>query len=321
MPLQSPDLDDRTYTDLVAEARTLIPTYAPEWTNHNPSDPGITLIELFAWLTEILIYRLNRVTDANKCAFLKLLKGDPQWQLSTQKTLVEEIRDTVLTLRRPDRAVTDVDFERLALLADPRVARARCLPRRNLESENPHAKATDKAGHISVIIVPAANGNVTNPQPSAELLQAVKNYLEPRRLLTTQVHVVGPRYVTIRVRLTLMLKRDALVDQVRTQAVAALESFLHPLTGGVESQGWPFGRDVYVSEIYALLDRLSGVDYVTKTDNRDELLLTADEDATRLKYKEYDQQKVLVAVTIKPDELVAAQIQEQDITLISPVGS
>src|SRR5690349_4133941 len=53
MPLPLPNLDDRSYTDLVEEARRLIPTYAPEWTNHNPSDPGIMLIELFAYLTEM----------------------------------------------------------------------------------------------------------------------------------------------------------------------------------------------------------------------------------------------------------------------------
>ena len=71
MPLPLPNLDDRSYTDLVEEARRLIPTYAPEWTNHNPSDPGIMLIELFAYLTEMLIYRLNRsptTTSAPFCA-------------------------------------------------------------------------------------------------------------------------------------------------------------------------------------------------------------------------------------------------------------
>ena len=75
MPLQLPNLDDRRYADLVEEARSLIPTFAPEWTNHNPSDPGITLIELFAFLSEMLIYRLNRVTARNVLSFLKLLNG------------------------------------------------------------------------------------------------------------------------------------------------------------------------------------------------------------------------------------------------------
>ncbi len=68
-----PKLDDRNYYDIVAEAIGMIPRYAPEWTNHNPSDPGITLIELAAWMTDILIYRLNQVPDKNYVAFLNLL--------------------------------------------------------------------------------------------------------------------------------------------------------------------------------------------------------------------------------------------------------
>lgn len=71
--LLPPDLDDRRWTDLVAEARALIPQYAPQWTDHNPSDLGITLVELFAWLVEGMIYRLNRVPEKNYVAFLGLL--------------------------------------------------------------------------------------------------------------------------------------------------------------------------------------------------------------------------------------------------------
>ena len=69
-----PNLDDRTWQDLVNEMREqLIPRYAPQWTDHNPSDLGITLIELFAWLVEGTIYRLNRVPEKNYIAFLNLL--------------------------------------------------------------------------------------------------------------------------------------------------------------------------------------------------------------------------------------------------------
>lgn len=68
-----PKLDDRSFHDIVAEAISMIPRYAPEWTNHNPSDPGITLIELAAWMTDLIIYRLNQVPDKNYVAFLNLL--------------------------------------------------------------------------------------------------------------------------------------------------------------------------------------------------------------------------------------------------------
>src|SRR5258705_8783781 len=68
-----PKLDDRSFHDIVEEAISMIPRYAPEWTNHNPSDPGITLIELAAWMTDLLIYRLNQVPEKNYVAFLNLL--------------------------------------------------------------------------------------------------------------------------------------------------------------------------------------------------------------------------------------------------------
>lgn len=68
-------LDDRTFDDLVDEAINLLPTLAQEWTNHNPSDPGVTLVELLAYFTEILIYRLGRITPATRLQFLKLLGG------------------------------------------------------------------------------------------------------------------------------------------------------------------------------------------------------------------------------------------------------
>ena len=73
MALEAPNLDDRTFNDLVAQAKTLIPRYTPEWTNFNESDPGITLLELFAWMTDIIIYRLNQVPERNYIKFLQLL--------------------------------------------------------------------------------------------------------------------------------------------------------------------------------------------------------------------------------------------------------
>src|SRR6266850_264883 len=113
MPFQLPNLDDRAYADLVEEALGLIPRYAPEWTNYNPSDPGITLIELFAFLTDMLLYRLNRVTDDNTRKFIKLLNG-PAWVEPPNADLREEIRTAVLGIRERYRAVTGDDYEFLS---------------------------------------------------------------------------------------------------------------------------------------------------------------------------------------------------------------
>jgi predicted phage baseplate assembly protein len=73
MPLPLPNLDDRQFQDLVDEAKRRIPHYCPEWTDHNVSDPGVTLIELFAGMVDTLIYRLNQVPKKNYIAFMNLI--------------------------------------------------------------------------------------------------------------------------------------------------------------------------------------------------------------------------------------------------------
>src|SRR3954447_9190624 len=73
MTLPVPNLDDRRFQDLVDDAKRLVQQRLPEWSDHNVSDPGVTLIELFAWMTEQLLYRLNRVPDKNYVKFLELI--------------------------------------------------------------------------------------------------------------------------------------------------------------------------------------------------------------------------------------------------------
>src|SRR5829696_6415731 len=87
MPLPLPDLDTRTWADLVEEARALIPRYAPGWTDHNLHDPGITVIELLAWLTEMDVYQLNRVPEAHRRKFLALVGVRPRGPRSATAVL------------------------------------------------------------------------------------------------------------------------------------------------------------------------------------------------------------------------------------------
>ena len=77
MSLPVPNLDDRRFQDIVDEAKRLIPVYCPEWTNHNVSDPGVALIELFAWMTEMTLFRLNQVPDAFYTHMLNLIGFEP----------------------------------------------------------------------------------------------------------------------------------------------------------------------------------------------------------------------------------------------------
>jgi predicted phage baseplate assembly protein len=71
--LPAPHLDDRSFQDLVDDAKRLVQQRCPEWTDHNVSDPGVTLIETFAWMTDLLLYRLNRVPDRHFVKFLELI--------------------------------------------------------------------------------------------------------------------------------------------------------------------------------------------------------------------------------------------------------
>jgi hypothetical protein len=92
MPLQIPNLDDRKYQDLLTEALARIPVHNPEWTNFNKSDPGVTIVELFAFLTESLLYRANQVPERNRKKFLSLL-GLPLQPAAAARGLVTFTND------------------------------------------------------------------------------------------------------------------------------------------------------------------------------------------------------------------------------------
>lgn len=264
MSLPLPRLDDRTYADLVEEARALIPTLYPDWTDHNPADPGITLVELFAWLAEMLIYRADQLTEAHRLAFLTLLNG-PDWQASGD--LAEDVRATVAALRQRYRAVTVADFEELARAASDDVARAWCVPRRNLAAATAAEREAPAPGHVSVIVLPApAAADPASepgaPVPTQDLVDAVREFLEPRRLLTTRHHVAGPTWAPVAAEIVLARRPGVPAAEVHERVLAALSGFLDPLAGGPPGGGWPLGRDVFVSELYQVLEDVEGVEQV-----------------------------------------------------------
>ena len=278
MPLPLPNLDDRSYADLVEEARALIPVEAPEWTDHNPSDTGIVLIELLAWLTEMVLYRVNQIPHANQAAFLSLLKG-VSWSLPTEASIAEqntllqaEVQKTLVELRRPYRAVTIKDFEQLVLsdwlktrtaqtkFKNAAIARVNCLPERDLEFLDIHQAIE---AHISLVILPEKR------DPEHETLKkTLKRFLDQRRLLTTRLHIVDPNDVQVTISATLHLYDGTNFGSVQKEARRRLTAFFAPQKSQEywQGQGYPFGANIYISEIYELLDHLPGVDYVEKVE-------------------------------------------------------
>ena len=256
MTLPLENLDNKTFDDLVKEAVTQIPVYAPEWTDFNRSDPGITLIELFAWLTEMQIYRLNKITNGNYVSFLKLCGIQ-----SSNEDLEEQIFEAKKALKGINRAVTSADYEYLAMKTDG-VARVKALP-----LFHPKIKG-DVPNTVSVIILPDLNDEQIQSIGrnslilDKKLLSDVYNDLNTKRPLSIEIFVLYPEFVNISVVATVVKKQEYLDKNVQKAVEDALNMFLHPLKGGADGHGWPFGRPVYISEIYEVIDNVKGVDYV-----------------------------------------------------------
>ncbi len=160
-------------------------------------------------------------------------------------------------LRDRGRAVGTPDFERLALDASRKLARARCLPRMD------DAGAT-RRGWVTVVVVPASD----DPRPtlSAELRRQVESALDervPATLLEPDRRLVvrGPNYVAVSVVARLTADAES-ISRVEEAAITAVRSFLHPLTGGTDGRGWQFGDLPCVSDVFALLEGVEGVDHV-----------------------------------------------------------
>ena len=160
------------------------------------------------------------------------------------------------TLRHRDRAVTVEDYEDLARLASPEVARSRCVPLLDLRDPTP----LPMAGRLSLIIVPVSAA--LKPTPATQLVEHVQQYLDARRLQGVEVIVLGAEYVSVDVAVVIGLRDLESAREVDLAVRAALSAYLHPLTGGVNGRGWDFGRHPHRSDLYALLEALPGVDHV-----------------------------------------------------------
>ncbi len=408
MALDTRSLDDRSFDELLNEALARIPALAPEWTDHNASDPGIALVELLAWLTDMLMYRVGQTPEPVYEAFLTLLNGGQRFPTSheiaaafagspdegvvttlttrfgipeeavsavmvasgvpadavnrdlleatTNKlaadieslgsmsatgvagTLEQRTRASVLSLRDRYRAVTAADYEHLAvdgwpltpvgdalmailglsgaaawsllndLSIDPvrpvadlddetlhrlrgaigdrtdihfgignidpvemidvfgpdrGATRAHLIPERNLYRADRSEWTTRAPGHVTLVVVPGPfwrdrwAGSLTSG-----LTAALWKWLDDRRLLGTRHHVVLAQLVPVGVKVRLVASSTAVRSAVRKEAVRRLRGFLDGVSGGSAGDGWPFGRDVYTSEIYSLLAEVPGVDHV-----------------------------------------------------------
>jgi uncharacterized phage protein gp47/JayE len=178
------------------------------------------------------------------------------------------------SLKNRHRSVAKEDYEWLAREVEG-ACRAFCLPTRKRDG-------TVQAGWVTVVVVPdsasAATGSEKRPIPSPGLLREVRAYLEQRCLTNLaptgagrlaeemtdpdQIHVTGPGFVEVQVRAQVTPRNPTQADATRKAIEQQLGAFLNPLAGGPDRRGWEPGRDVFVSEIAAEIERTPGVDHL-----------------------------------------------------------
>jgi hypothetical protein len=133
---------------------------------------------------------------------------------------------------------------------------------------NPALHKLRLPGEITLIVLPQppprkAFPDAAPPEASAGFLRTVRNHVDSRRMVTTNIHVIGPRYLPVKVSGTVFLKKRASEAAARKSINEALAELFDPVFGGPDKgQGWPFGRPVFPSEISQRLARLPEVDYV-----------------------------------------------------------
>lgn len=160
-----------------------------------------------------------------------------------------------IVLRSRNRAVTAEDYEELAREACSDVARVRCVP-----------AAADAERAVRVLVVPAIGEDIhlgfEQLVPSEDTLATIAAYLDERRVVGVQVIVEPPVYQGITVVARLRARPGVRASRLTSEALAALERHFHPVAGGDDGRGWPFGRAVHIGEVYAVLQSLPGTEYV-----------------------------------------------------------
>jgi predicted phage baseplate assembly protein len=186
-----------------------------------------------------------------------------------EETLEAAKKRAPAALKSQCRAVTAEDFETLAKQA-ANIKRAQALPLRH-----PDFSGVSVPGVITVVVVPDAPEAEAMPVPSEGTLRTVCAYLNQRRLLTTEVFVVGPTYKEVEIQVDLIAGNAADLGEVKTAVEQSLLDYFHPLRGGEEGDGWPFGGNIFYSRVYQRVFSTPGVERIER------LVITLDGEEAR----------------------------------------
>lgn len=291
MSIPLPNLYTKKFNDISDEMLAAIPKYTDKWTNHNPSDPGITILEMLAWIADTTLYRIDRIPEETYTTFLRLVAGaagseDVENLLkksdldhSHKKILtllkevedgkektVEEIKAAVLIfLSSRFRAVTEEDFCGLAIEATDQNDSSLKVKR---------AIVSSKGTKVEIIVVPdnwAEYEDLTKyedeklPETEKEarykvLTGQVTDYLSPRKLIGTVIEVKRPVFTPVKIDIKILSSPHMRFENVAEDVINGIRNYLDPFVGGPEGKGWPYGKSLTVYKVAQLVEETEGVE-------------------------------------------------------------
>ncbi|HEU0084510.1 MAG TPA: putative baseplate assembly protein, partial [Bradyrhizobium sp.] len=175
------------------------------------------------------------------------------------ETMSSLVSRAPMELRHRHRAVTPEDYEDLVHLASSDIARVLCVPNRDLVAD-PFDDIPPVLGNVSVVVVPDTTD--PKPQPGVELIRRVEKFISASCPVTATVQVVGPLYLQVKVQAEVGLVSLDAAGTAAHNIESALAAFLHPLTGGLDGEGWQFGRQPHRSDIYRVIEQVPEVDHI-----------------------------------------------------------
>ncbi|HUW66773.1 MAG TPA: hypothetical protein VMW20_01860 [Candidatus Nanoarchaeia archaeon] len=285
MTIQLPNLDTKTYEEISEEMVASIPKYTDKWTNHNPSDPGITILELLSWIAETTFYRINGISNESYVNFLRIVAGASgieeverllkdlhndkyhrnileflkMMEEGHDKTIPEIKTQALMFLKSRYRAVTEDDFVQLTVEATDLLG----VKVRRVIVE----KARDES-KVEIILVPdkwKQYEELTKFEKQSrykELAEYVKDYLNPRTLIGTKIEVKRPVYSDVGIDLKIVCHHYAIAEKLEADTKDRILQHLDPFMGGDEKTGWPYRRSISVYEIAQIVEEIDGVKQV-----------------------------------------------------------
>jgi predicted phage baseplate assembly protein len=199
---------------------------------------------------------INAISKGTLPSGVKVTNPVPTWGGDEGESVQEAEKRIPEHLRHRDRLVAGEDFHDITW-GTPGVDLGRV---ESLPLFHPEQPKQLSLGVVTVMVIPAKDPrHPLSPVPDALFLRTVCEFLAPRRLITTELHVQGPLYVDVWVSIGIDVKPGRDQGPVREAVRTAIQDFLSPLTGGFEAKGWPLEKTVDPAEIAAAASRVPGV--------------------------------------------------------------